>query len=81
MNHASTAHPRAYGKIVSLSFCHTSCTAHPHAYGECEAVEGVVVVMGSSPPRIRGMLSAQQFDAMADELTPAHTGNALSHKA
>ena len=55
--------------------------AHPRAYGECLAPSTPELERRGSSPRIRGMLESPAWVERSTRLIPAHTGNALSHKA
>ena len=55
--------------------------AHPRAYGEREACNHLKALDRGSSPRIRGTLACVLTAGVLCRLIPAHTGNALSHKA
>ncbi len=73
--------PAHTGNDVKASTPTQPSRAHPRAYGERLVIGEIHLVNKSSPPRIRGMLDAIGKFWNGIELTPAHTGNALSHKA
>ena len=73
--------PAYTGNARSIGFEKYLASAHPRAYGERDDFQDMLSILWSSPPRIRGTLVEPPQRKIRAELTPAHTGNALNHKA